>query len=232
MTAGPTPRPGRNPVTTSRRRTVLLVAVLALLVVAIPAAANHAFRDVPSSYVHHNAIGDVADAGITAGCRDGREYCPNDDVTRGQMASFLARSGSRVAHDASATTLTAGSGNVNGVPVTVTASGPGASGTQNIVLQGSVTVSFSGDLADCPCEVEAYVYRARGNLTGPSSFATLPAEAAGNGTVNVSLPVDWSTPIAANRTEEFRIAVFVDGTTRSGLRADGSLTAVTAPFGG
>lgn len=32
----------------------------------------------------------IADAGITAGCGDG-EYCPAGEVTRGQMASFLAR---------------------------------------------------------------------------------------------------------------------------------------------
>jgi soluble lytic murein transglycosylase-like protein len=32
----------------------------------------------------------IADAGITAGCGEG-EYCPAGEVTRGQMASFLAR---------------------------------------------------------------------------------------------------------------------------------------------
>jgi len=39
---------------------------------------------------HRQAINAVADAGITAGCAPTR-FCPRDPVTRGQMASFLAR---------------------------------------------------------------------------------------------------------------------------------------------
>ncbi len=40
----------------------------------------------------HNAnINAIADAGITLGCSDTTHYCPNDFVTREQMASFLAR---------------------------------------------------------------------------------------------------------------------------------------------
>jgi hypothetical protein len=42
--------------------------------------------------VHQENINAVADAGITAGCdRLGTRFCPDDEVTRAQMASFLAR---------------------------------------------------------------------------------------------------------------------------------------------
>ena len=105
-------------------------------------------------------------------------------------------------------------------------------GRQNVVLQGSVTVHHDGALAACPCEVEAFVYRARGNVQGPSSWSVLSGEAAsGSGVASVSLPVTWAATIDAGRREEYRIAVFVEGTTAGGLRAEGSLTAVTAPFG-
>lgn len=42
--------------------------------------------------VHEGMIEAIVDAGITVGCSsDGRNYCPADAVTRGQMATFLRR---------------------------------------------------------------------------------------------------------------------------------------------
>ena len=41
---------------------------------------------------HEVGISKIAEAGITVGCDStGRRYCPNDPVTRGQMATFLTR---------------------------------------------------------------------------------------------------------------------------------------------
>ena len=49
------------------------------------------FTDV-SGTVHASAIAAVAAAGITRGCStDGSRFCPDDAVTRAQMAEFLAR---------------------------------------------------------------------------------------------------------------------------------------------
>jgi hypothetical protein len=48
------------------------------------------FTDVPVDGVHTPAINAIAAAEITSGCVPQR-YCPQDFVTRGQMASFLAR---------------------------------------------------------------------------------------------------------------------------------------------
>jgi hypothetical protein len=225
--------PTGSPTVPKPRRKTVILAVVALLAIAVPAAAQTAFRDVPQRYVHSQAIGQVRQAGITAGCGDGSNYCPNDVVTRGAMASFLARGGSRAHADRSTTSLTAGSGNVNGVPVTVDVTGPGERpGRQNVVLQGSVTVHATGAVSGCPCEVQAYVYRARGNVEGPSSWAVLgAAPATGSGVSSISIPVTWATTIDSGSTEQFRVAVFVDGTTQSGVNAEATLTAVTAPFG-
>jgi hypothetical protein len=54
-----------------------------------PSGTNH-FRDVPATYPHRDAINALADRGFALG--DGDRFHPNDFVTRGQMASFLARS--------------------------------------------------------------------------------------------------------------------------------------------
>lgn len=58
----------------------------------LPPGPTDGFRDVGSTSTHAAAIGAVHRAGITLGCSDdGRSYCPNETVSRAQMASFLQR---------------------------------------------------------------------------------------------------------------------------------------------
>ena len=50
------------------------------------------FDDVPTTSVHKENINAIADQGITLGCdADGTLFCPNNVLSRAQMASFLAR---------------------------------------------------------------------------------------------------------------------------------------------
>lgn len=49
------------------------------------------FTDVPTSHPQFKWIQKLRELGITTGCSD-TQYCPNDNVTRGQMAVFLIRS--------------------------------------------------------------------------------------------------------------------------------------------
>jgi len=49
------------------------------------------FLDVPSSDPFYTVIGQLAARGVTLGCGGGN-YCPNDPVTREQMAAFIMRS--------------------------------------------------------------------------------------------------------------------------------------------
>ena len=55
----------------------------------LPAAGADWFID-DAGTAHEDNINRVADAAITSGCRE-TAFCPGDAVTRGQMASFLAR---------------------------------------------------------------------------------------------------------------------------------------------
>ena len=48
------------------------------------------FADVPTGHVFADPIAQLADSGVTRGC-GGDRFCPDDDVTRGQMAAFLTR---------------------------------------------------------------------------------------------------------------------------------------------
>ncbi|MGA7098158.1 MAG: S-layer homology domain-containing protein [Acidimicrobiia bacterium] len=78
-----------------RRRSSLLVTAILAFTFVFPAAvwASHQFTDVPDSNVFHNSIGWMKDNGITVGCNPpaNTKYCPNDPVTRGQMAAFMKR---------------------------------------------------------------------------------------------------------------------------------------------
>ena len=55
-----------------------------------PAPGAATFADVPTNYLYFRAIEALAASGITGGCGSGN-FCPNGNVTRGEMAAFLAR---------------------------------------------------------------------------------------------------------------------------------------------
>ena len=49
------------------------------------------FDDVDESAYYQQAVGWAAETGITTGCGDRTIFCPNQEVTRGQIAAFLYR---------------------------------------------------------------------------------------------------------------------------------------------
>ena len=50
-----------------------------------------AFSDVPADAWYAADVARLANAGITVGCGDGTRFCPGQDTTRAQMATFLHR---------------------------------------------------------------------------------------------------------------------------------------------
>ena len=55
-----------------------------------PAPVSATFGDVSTGHLFFRHIEALVASGITAGCGGGN-YCPDDPVTRGQMAVFLAK---------------------------------------------------------------------------------------------------------------------------------------------
>jgi S-layer family protein len=55
-----------------------------------PAPATADFGDVPTSHPFFQYIEALYKSGVTGGCGGGN-YCPDSNVTRGQMAVFLAK---------------------------------------------------------------------------------------------------------------------------------------------
>jgi hypothetical protein len=76
-----------------RKTSLVALLVAGALLVPLVVFASHQFNDVPDDHTFHNAIAWMADNGITVGCNPpaNTNYCPEDFVTRGQMAAFMKR---------------------------------------------------------------------------------------------------------------------------------------------
>lgn len=55
-----------------------------------PSPATATFSDVPTGHIFFQYVEALAASGITAGCGNGN-YCPDEPLTRGQMAVFLSK---------------------------------------------------------------------------------------------------------------------------------------------
>jgi hypothetical protein len=76
------------PVTRAEMAVFLLKTLLGTSYV--PPSPNGIFADVPIDYWAVAWIEDLYDRGVTAGCdTNPLRYCPEEPVTRGQMAAFL-----------------------------------------------------------------------------------------------------------------------------------------------
>lgn len=77
-----------------RRRLMGPFGILVGIAVAFPLGilAASSFTDVPPGHPFYYDVQAVADKGVTTGCGGGN-YCPDANVTRGEMAAFMNRLG-------------------------------------------------------------------------------------------------------------------------------------------
>jgi hypothetical protein len=122
-----------------RSITLLLAAMLALLTLPLLQSTAEAatFPDTAGS-VYQPAVDALAAEGIIQGCGDGSQFCPNERVRRGQVASMIARALGLEATSSAGFTDTAGvheanidalaeSGIANGITATRFGTGNAAS---------------------------------------------------------------------------------------------------------
>ena len=57
----------------------------------LPEGPDPMFSDIPDNAWYAREVAKLAASGITAGCGDGTKFCPSQDTTRAQMATFLYR---------------------------------------------------------------------------------------------------------------------------------------------
>ena len=93
---GPTPRRNGKP---GGRRWIKAVAIGATAVALVTSAVVgtvaaqtlQLFDDVPRGHYAHDAIQWAVENGITEGCGDGRNFCPEQPLDRAHMVTFLKR---------------------------------------------------------------------------------------------------------------------------------------------
>lgn len=157
---------GAQPSMRRHRRKLVAIGIAAVML-ALPVAvsANHQFGDVPTSSTYHTTVSRLVGAGITGGCGGGK-YCPNDPVTRGQMAAFLNRGLGRAAFDTVSTTddhWAVFAGSIPGPAVTFLTAGGGTGGTAYVLATGSVS-AFTDEPGVCPCELRIALFSEDGEI--------------------------------------------------------------------
>jgi hypothetical protein len=122
--------------------TVVAVALLSAVPIAVYAA--HSFTDVPDTNEFHGSITWMKDNGVTVGCNPpaNTQFCPADNVTREEMASFMRRYAQTIGSvgagvtDPADTVVTTGLTYVELSTITATPKSEAA-----VVLNGHVTLS-------------------------------------------------------------------------------------------
>lgn len=215
------------------RMALSVVALAALLAVPIGVFASHSFTDVPDSNTFHTQIGRVKGAGITAGCT-ATTYCPNANVTRGQMAAFLARTGGRVGFS--------GIDSINGPALSNSAAAPTVLATVTIKagdvtggyaaiqLTGSFT-AYSNSAVGLPTIGLGFV-REAGTATRISGSGSVQVDAIAGGIAGVGTAAVLgvvSVPTGVSKTYEL-VAYRLYGT--GSLLGFATLSAAYVPFAG
>lgn len=112
---------------------------LVVVVLVVPALGQQTgFDDVEPDHVHAEGVAWIAANGVTRGCTE-TAYCPQDPVTRGQMASFMHRL----------------SGNAPGVPPSVDAAQLGGQDADAILAELAALRADVDELADGGPDVSA-----------------------------------------------------------------------------
>ncbi|BAO44071.1 Kelch repeat-containing protein [Thiolapillus brandeum] len=119
-----------------------------------PAASGGVFTDVPVSYWAADWVEQLASDGITSGCGGGN-YCPDNDVTRAEMAVFLLRS----EHGASYTPPPATGTAFDDVPTTHWAAGWIEQLASEDVTQGCGANNYCPDAQVTRAEMAVFLVR-------------------------------------------------------------------------
>ena len=219
--------PARNPRGGLRRRLLLVGAALALALPTGVVLASHRFADVSDSNPFHADISRITDAGITNGCTPST-YCPNDEVTRGQMAAFLSRGLGQAVSASDAITFAE---MLDGTPMaelTIDTGGV-AGGTGYVLVTGTAQIQATDGV--CPCDVGVVVRRGSSDFS-PVSLAVARTKI-GSGWWMGESTVTWVFEVPTASTETFSLRAngisWAGGET--GSFAKGMLTALYVPFG-
>jgi len=234
-------RASARPKLAKRLTRIGLVALMLALPVVV--SASHQFTDVPTSHTFHAAISRLYGARLTTGC-SASKFCPNANVTRGQMAAFLNRGLGRAAVDSGGTGLddnwvtldpaTPGGGVLAAVDLQ---HGGGPGGTGHVLVTASVS-AYTQLAGTCPCELAVWVDNADTGEESSGAFQLIPdIHAPTDATVDWyegTASVSYLFTVDSGVTNTYLLAAEIRPTvapTGNKAGAEWNITAVYIPFG-
>ena len=124
--------------------TASAVAAVLILTVTVAAQTTQRFGDVPTDHYAFDSVNWAVENGITGGCGDGTNFCPERNLNRAHMVTFLKRY-----HDQFGTAVTVRWGEPVDASGGVTLNGTGANiAGPVIVAEGRWGVAFSIEDSD------------------------------------------------------------------------------------
>jgi hypothetical protein len=188
----------------TRRHLVFLVLAF-LMIVPLAAYAGSVFDDVDDTDTHIDGITFMKDSGVSVGCDANNNYCPQDNVTRAQMATFMYRLSGN--DPATAPSVVAASAAEADSATTADAAATAALAADSDALEGYaasdlVRASFAttgsqGDFGE----------------TDPTSIASTSVEAPVDGILLIwgNTNLEWDVDSAAATYARMRMELYVDG---------------------
>lgn len=159
-------------------RLVVVAALIAVTAIPVSVVASHQFTDVPDTDIFHDDIAAIRDAGVTQGCNPpaNDKYCPEDSVTRGQMAAFMNRLGALAPNKTPVVNAAKLDGHLPDDFVRNVGRDAGCDGIQGAIDDlpasgGEVVVAAGTYVCDEPVVIAADNVRLRGS--GPATLLTL-----------------------------------------------------------
>jgi hypothetical protein len=225
-TAEHTPAMSRRAAVASR---LVLLAALAVLCLPLAALASDSFSDVPDSHPFHNAIKAIYGARITTGCAPG-QYCPENFVTRGEMAAFMQRGFGRIAMVQPVANVLTLHNYITVGTLTIVSGGGSTGGTGFVKVDASFTL-FNANTSGCPCEVQYFLKHVNSSTNSRSYYVTVLNDVGGTDS-NVSGAVSWAVPADTAVTQTFQLHMLQTSGTASTITVVSGMTAIYAPFGG
>ncbi len=174
----------------ARRRVTTIAATLALII-AVPVAviAAHSFDDVPDSNQFHESIAWMQENGITIGCNPpaNTQYCPEDNVSRQQMAAFMRRLAQTDGNTGIGVTDPADTVTVSGTTyVELLTLEAAATAEANVTLNGHVTLSNPTPATPGSYQVIVAQDSCTGTVVGAGGWSTATAATPESATVAVT----------------------------------------------
>jgi hypothetical protein len=216
-----------------------LVALMLALPVVV--SASHQFSDVPTSHTFHAAISRLYGARLTSGCT-ATKFCPNANVTRGQMAAFLNRGLGRASGDWGATGFAddwaAFDDGFLGAIDLLHGGAPG--GTGHVLVTANVS-AYTDEGGICPCELGVSLVDADSLEDSPVMFQVIqntpaPAHDAEPAWYETSASVSYLFTVPSGVTHTYVLAASMIPTLspspENQAAAEWTISAVYIPFGG